>query len=167
MLRSRRKMSLTREELREELATYPTRSELADRYPTKDDLRAELAAYSTRDETRAEISVLREETAQGFADMRRYMEILIEDLKTWMKTLFDGTNARLDANNARLDHNNARLDDTNARLDHNNARLAGTNARLDVMNRTLTGKVADHDRRFDKLEGRVTRLESRPPRRRT
>jgi hypothetical protein len=107
---------------------------------TRDELREELAAYSTK----ADLSALREETAQGFADMRRYMEILIEDFKTWMKTQFDGTNAR--------------IDDTNARL-------AGTNARVDVMNRTLTGKLVNHDGRIDALDGRVTRLESRTRRR--
>ncbi len=75
-------MTITREELREELGGYPT----------KEDLRTELARFVTKEE----LGALREETAQGFGDLRRYMEILVEDLKAWTKVLFDGTNARID-----------------------------------------------------------------------
>jgi hypothetical protein len=111
-------MTITREELREELAVFPTRAELEGgyptkeflstelaRYPTKVDLRTELARYATKEDlrtelarftTKEELGALREEQAQGFGDLRRYMELLVEDLKAWTKVLFDGTNARID-----------------------------------------------------------------------
>jgi hypothetical protein len=131
-------MSITREELREELAAYPTRNELREAlaaYPTRDELRAE---YMSRTEleraferfaTKADLSEFREETSQSFSDLRRHMEILIEDLKVWTKTLFDGTNARVDA-----------------------------------LSRSVTTKDLEQDQRLDNLDGRVARLESRPRR---
>jgi hypothetical protein len=147
-------MSLTLQDLKTELAQYPTKDDLRAEYPTKEDLRGELARYPTKDELRAElaryptkddlhaeleqyspkadVAALREEMAQGFADMRRYMEILVEDLKSWTKTLFDGTKPR-----------------------------------IDLMDHQLTGRASEHERRIDDLDIRVTRLESskRPPRR--
>jgi hypothetical protein len=59
--------------------------------------RAELERALARYATRADLNEFREETAQAFGDLRRYMEILIEDLKAWTKTLFDGSNVRVDA----------------------------------------------------------------------
>ena len=117
---------ITRDELREELAVFPTRNELrtelaATRDELTQELRQELAAYPTRSELRAEymsrteltqaleryatkvdLSEFREETAQAFSDLRRYMEILVEDLKAWTKTLFEGTTARAEAGPTRV-----------------------------------------------------------------
>jgi hypothetical protein len=132
----------TRNELREALAAYPTRDELRlalAAYPTRDELMGALAAYATRDELRAEymsraeleraferfatkadLNEFREETAQSFSDLRRYMEILVEDLKAWTKTLFEGTTVRGEAAERRLtakdDEQDQRLDDLDGRV---------------------------------------------------
>jgi hypothetical protein len=116
---------ITREELREELAAYPTRNELR----AEDMSRAEFERALARYATKADLNEFREETAQAFGDLRRYMEILIEDLKAWTKTLFDGTNARIEA-----------------------------------LSRSVTTNDLEQDRRLDELDGRVSRLESRPRR---
>jgi hypothetical protein len=136
-------MSLTREELREELAAFPTRDELRRNYPSRSELRDVLDTLATKADqerfatkadlerfaTKAELAEFRAETAQGFVDLHRYMEILIEDLKMWTKTLFDGTNARMEA-----------------------------------MDRRLTAKDDEQDQRLDNLDRRTARLESRPRR---
>ena len=44
---------------------------------TREELRVEFARCATKED----LATLREETAAGFADLRRYMEILYEDLK--------------------------------------------------------------------------------------
>jgi exoribonuclease II len=43
-----------------------------------------------------------DEIAWEVAGTRRYGEILFRDLKEWIKTQFDGTNARIDAIHGRL-----------------------------------------------------------------
>jgi hypothetical protein len=136
-------MSLTREELREELAAFPTRSELQRDYPTRSELQQFLEPLATKEDlkrfatkedlerfaTKEDLADLRLETAQGFAELRRHMEILVEDLKTWTKTLFDGADARIEATDRRLEM-----------------------------------KDVEQDQRLDNLDRRVTRLESLPRR---
>jgi ribosomal protein S18 acetylase RimI-like enzyme len=56
-----------------------------ERFATKEFLRAELERYATKDAFVA----LREEMAQGFADRRRYMEILIDDVKSTSRLIVE------------------------------------------------------------------------------
>jgi hypothetical protein len=135
-------MSLTSEDLRAELAQYPTKEDLRGQYPTKEDLRAELARYPTRDDLRADlancatkddlyslkadVTVLREEMAQGFADLRRYMEMLAEDMKSHARVLFDGAVARAEIGDRAL---GSRLDDHGRRLDGLETQVAGLESR--------------------------------------
>ena len=91
-------MSLTREDLNAELERFATKDDLArelERFATKDDLQRfatkdDLQRFATKDDlrrfaTKEDVCELREETAQGFADLRRYMEIIAEDLKSTVK----------------------------------------------------------------------------------
>jgi len=87
----------TRQELQQELARLATKDDLT-RFATKDDL----APFATKEDlqqysTRSELQQLRQETAQGFADMRQQVQVLLEDLKSTMKVLFDGLSARMDS----------------------------------------------------------------------
>lgn len=133
---------LTRDELREELRRFPTREELRanfpardelrqelGRFPTRDELREELTRFPTRDElrqelsrfaTRGDLAQLREETASAFADQRRYMEILYEDLKGTLRMVLDTIVGRLDARDPAVDR----------RLDNHEHRLTGVEGRI-------------------------------------
>jgi hypothetical protein len=70
-------MSLSKEDLQTLRAEFPTRA----------DLRAELSQYPTKEDLRVDFAASREETAQGFADPRRCMEILTEDMKAFTRQL--------------------------------------------------------------------------------
>jgi hypothetical protein len=63
--------------------------------------------------------------AQGFADMRRYMELLIEDVRSWTRVLVDGAATR-----------------------------------TDVLDARLTAAAGAHERRLDRVETRVAKLET-------
>ncbi len=82
--------------------------------------RTELTQALERYATKVDLSEFREETAQAFSDLRRYMEILVEDLKAWTKTLFEGTTARAEVAEGRLtakdDEQDQRLDDLDGRV---------------------------------------------------
>ena len=91
MLRSGRVMSLI-EDLKSELAGYATQEQL----------RAELDRFATKEDLRTEIATLPDGTAQSSADLRRYMEILIEDLASKIRAMFDGHAARIEAFDRRV-----------------------------------------------------------------
>src|SRR5262245_15994947 len=103
------RMSLTTEDLNALRSEFPTRQDLTrelERFATKEDLKRfatkeDLEPFATKEDLSREIGKLREETAQSSADLRRYMEILIEDLWTKCKGMFDGLAARIDAGNRR------------------------------------------------------------------
>jgi len=104
---------ITRDDLREELTRFPTREELHE----------ELARFATKEDlarTDEELAAFREETAQGFADSRRYMEILYEDLKGTLRTVLETIVGRLDARDLTLDR---RLDDHERRLNNVEGRV--------------------------------------------
>lgn len=119
---------VTREELREELARYPTREELREtlreeltRYPTREELREELARIPTREELREGLATVREESAQASAELRRYMEILYENHQEALRTVLDTLGGRMDLLEARL---GGRVDDHEQRLTGAENRLA-------------------------------------------
>ena len=60
-----------------DLERFATKSDL-EGFATKEFLRTELERFATK----ADVNALREEMALGFADLRRYMEILIDDVKS-------------------------------------------------------------------------------------
>ena len=97
---------VTREELREELARFPTREEL----------REELARFATKDD----LATAKEDLANGLADLRRYMEILYEDLKGTMRTVLDTIVGRMDARDVGVDR----------RFDDHKHRVAGLEGRV-------------------------------------
>ena len=73
---------------------------------TREDLREELAKVATRDELaalRGALHTFREETASGFADLRRYMEILYEDLRGTQRTILEAIVGRMDARDEVVD----------------------------------------------------------------
>ena len=122
---------VTREELREELARYPTREELRKtlrqelaRYPTREELREELARIPTREELCEGLGAVREEGAQASAELRRYMEILYENHQETLRTVLETLVSRMD--------------------------------RLEVQ---LGGRVDDHEQRLTGAENRLARLE--------
>jgi hypothetical protein len=61
---------------------YPTKAYLEENYPTKQDLAAALEPYATK---------------QDLHELRTHMLVMFEDLKSWIKVLFDGMAARMDA----------------------------------------------------------------------
>jgi len=105
---------ITRDELREELARYPTREEL------RATLRQELARYPTREEFLQGLAAVREEGAQASAELRRYMEILYENHQQALRTVLDTLGGRFDLLEARL----------GGRLDDHERRLTGAEHRL-------------------------------------
>jgi hypothetical protein len=126
-------MSLTSEDLQALRSEFATKDDLRTeltRFATKDDLQRELTRFATNDDLRiglaglrAEIGVLREETALAFADQRRYMEILHEDLTSRMQLLFDGLAARIEAVDGRH----------SSRSEHHEARIGGLERRVTVL----------------------------------
>lgn len=104
---------VTQNELRKELARFATKKDL-ERFATKKDLER----FATKEDferfaTKEELSALREETAAGFADLRRYMEVLYEDLKGTLQTVLDTIIGRLDRRDVAVDQ---RLDGHERRL---------------------------------------------------
>jgi hypothetical protein len=85
----------------------------------REDLNAELERYATKDDFVA----LREEMAQGFADLRRYMEILIDDVKSNGRLVIEILSARMDAMDAR----------TSAGLAGHERRIGGLETRVTVL----------------------------------
>jgi DNA-directed RNA polymerase specialized sigma subunit len=113
----------TRDELRQELARYPTRDELRQelaRYPTRDELRQEFARHATREELYEALAREREQTTQGFADMRRYMDVLYENLQGTIQTVLETLVSRMDRLETRL---GTRADDHERRLTNAENRL--------------------------------------------
>jgi hypothetical protein len=70
--------------------------------------------------TNDSVASLREETAQGFADIRRYMEVLYEDLRSTLQTVLDTLVSRADARDPavdrRLEAHETRLTDVELRV---------------------------------------------------
>src|SRR6266851_8708392 len=100
MLRSSRAMSLTRGDLHVELGQFEVRLDVdrfatkldLERFATKEFVRTELERFATK----ADVNELREEMALGFADLRRYMEILIDDVKSNSRLIVEVLTARMD-----------------------------------------------------------------------
>src|SRR5262249_44543841 len=69
---------------------------------TSDDLHELRKIFATKEDLAREVTSLRTETAENSADLRRHMEILIEDLKSSIHVMFDGLAARIDS--ARQEH---------------------------------------------------------------
>jgi hypothetical protein len=98
-------MSVTREDLHVELDQFEVRLDLdrfatkldLERFATKDFLRSELEPFATK----ADLNALRDEMAQGFADLRRCMEILIEDVRSTNRLIVETLSARIDASDTR------------------------------------------------------------------
>ena len=78
----RRVMSLTREDLHTGLHRFATKHDL-ERFATKQ-----------------ELADLREATAQGFADLRRHVDLVAQDLASTIAVLLDGLAARIHAMDA-------------------------------------------------------------------
>ncbi len=104
-------MSLTREDLNADLERFATKDDLTrqlERFATKDYLARELERFASKEDlarelerfaTKEDLSGFREETAQSFAHLRRYMEIMAEDLKSTVKLSIEvciGRNVALD-----------------------------------------------------------------------
>ena len=83
------RMSLTNEDLQALRNEFATKADL-ERFATKDDLER----FATKEDLVREISTLRDDRAKRDADLRHYMEILIEDLASRMKTMFDAGASR-------------------------------------------------------------------------
>jgi hypothetical protein len=75
---------------------------------TRNEAHEALARCATQTEVEEIVALRRalaapgDEIAWEVAGTRRYWEILFRDLKEWIKTQFDGTNARIDAIHRRL-----------------------------------------------------------------
>ena len=117
----------TREDLerfatKEDLERFATNEDL-ERFATKEDLerfasKEDLERFATKEDlnrTNAALEAHREETAQGFADQRRYMEILYEDLKATIRTILETVIGRADARDVVVER---RLGDHEQRLNH-------------------------------------------------
>jgi hypothetical protein len=143
-------MSLTREDLNAEIERFPTKEYLhaeLDRFPTKEFLRAELDRFATKEylhselerfptkeylraelarfATKDDLFALHEEMAQGFADLRRYMEMLVDDMKSSNRLVVEILSARMDAADTR----------TSTGLAGHERRIGGLEMRVTVLER--------------------------------
>jgi hypothetical protein len=172
-------MSLTREELREELAALPTRDELRRDYPNRADLEAVLDTLATKEAlerfaTKENLErFATKEDLERFAtkeDLERFATK--EDLERFA-TKEDLKRFATKVELAELRHTMERgftdlhrymqilIEDLKA---WTRTQFEVTNARLDAITSSFTVKDHEHDRRLDSLDMRVTRLESRPRR---
>jgi hypothetical protein len=156
---------VTRAILREELANFATKSDLAN-HPTKDELRTELATFATKDDLR----VLKDDLRAEFAtkdDLR-----VMKDEVAAMLAAMEGRQSE-----ALLAQENRLLDEL-AR--HSNANHESLLANMRLMFERYTDhpkritehdeRIAGHDERIDDHEDRIVRLELQPapqPRTRT
>ena len=73
---------------------------------TREDLHAGLHRFATKHDlerlgTKQELGNLREETVQGFAEMRRHVETVADDLAAAIRVMLDGLAARIESGDSR------------------------------------------------------------------
>ncbi len=86
----------TKADLRVILENYPTKEDLKialGNYPTKEDLKIALENYATKEDLRLAIKELRDEMRNGFKELHRKFDILLEQMAkiTVKTTIYDDT----------------------------------------------------------------------------
>ena len=156
---------VTRRELREDLANFPTKAELREElanFPTKAELREELANFPTKAELREEFATkaeLREELGSLKAELREELASKL-DLQTMTRLLL----CEMDSRETRL------RADMAAQFEHFEHRIV-TTLRDDLAHHfraaeeSMRSQISALDEKYADLPGRVTALEARRKRR--